>query len=99
MYDEPFVSTARLILIHFLTFHSTYKGSKIEWDSDECAALLERPRQNFEENSLPKKKKEAQLTNRFQLLNMDEEDGSEEDDDLDTSSIAIATSMSAGILA
>ncbi|KAG9235534.1 hypothetical protein BJ875DRAFT_458961 [Amylocarpus encephaloides] len=76
---------------------STYKGSKIKWDDDECAAPLERPQQHFKENLSPKKKKEVSL-NRFQVLNMDE-DGSEEDDDLDISGITIPTGISAGILA
>lgn len=69
--------------------NSTYKGSKIEWDNDECAAPIERPQQYRQDNVAPKKK-DAPLKNRFQLLNMDDD---EEDDDHDTSVLSIPTVM------
>ncbi|KAF4634294.1 hypothetical protein G7Y89_g3824 [Cudoniella acicularis] len=72
---------------------STYKGSKIEWDSDECAAPLERP-QYRRENAQPKKK-DAPVMNRFELLNMDGDEGSVEDDEHDTSGLSFPTIMSA----
>ncbi|ESZ93017.1 hypothetical protein SBOR_6588 [Sclerotinia borealis F-4128] len=56
---------------------STYKGSKIEWGHDECAAPLER-RQSVHSDNPPATKKKTPLVNRFQLLNIDrEEDVSE----------------------
>ncbi|RDL32097.1 Uncharacterized protein BP5553_09499 [Venustampulla echinocandica] len=73
---------------------TTYKGSKIDWDNDECAAALERPQQYRRENNQPKKKKGASLMNRFQLLNMDGDEDSAQDDDLDTSGITFPTPMS-----
>lgn len=59
---------------------AVYKGSKIEWDTDECSAPLERRRQP---NVISKEttKKEAPLMNRFQLLNMDGDEESLEDDE------------------
>ena len=78
-----------------LTGSSTYKGSKVEWDNDECAGPLERPIQPRKEN-LPPKKKQAPLVNRFQLLNMDGSEGSvSEDEDINTSGITLP----AGIVA
>ncbi|TVY32259.1 Negative regulator of differentiation [Lachnellula subtilissima] len=70
---------------------STYKGSKIEWDSDECAAPLERPQQFRQETAAPKKK-DAPVMNRFQLLNMD---GDDEDDEQDTSLLSFPTTITA----
>ncbi|KAL2068390.1 hypothetical protein VTL71DRAFT_16488, partial [Oculimacula yallundae] len=71
---------------------ATYKGSKIEWDNDECAGPLERPLQSRVNLPVNKKKENAPLKNRFELLNMDnenEEDGSTDDDDLDHSGISL----------
>ncbi|KAG4034314.1 hypothetical protein MFRU_003g02840 [Monilinia fructicola] len=60
---------------------STYKGSKIDWDNDECAAPLER-RQSFQSENPAAKKSRTPLVNRFQLLDIDrEDDGSESDTD------------------
>jgi hypothetical protein len=59
---------------------SAYKGYKIEWGNDECAAPLEAPAQP-RKNSATTKKESGPLTNRFQLLNMDAgEDDSDGDD-------------------
>lgn len=79
-----------------LTLCSTYKGSKIEWDNDECAAPIDRPLHPRKE-SIPTKKKDAPLMNRFQLLNMD---GSEDrsDDENDTSGITITTTMTSSTI-
>ncbi len=75
-----------------LTGYSTYKGSKIGWDNDECAAPLERPMPVIKDIKPPKAKKEAPVMNRFQLLNMDDtEDGSVDDDE--TSGIPITTAI------
>ncbi|KAE8451878.1 hypothetical protein EG329_002719 [Mollisiaceae sp. DMI_Dod_QoI] len=75
---------------------SIYKGSKIEWDSDECAAPLERPLQARKENLPPKKKKDAPLMNRFQLLDMeDEENDSLEDDENNTSDATLPSVLKA----
>jgi hypothetical protein len=79
-----------------LTIRSTYKGSKIEWDNDDCAAALEKPIPARKEN-LPTKKKDPPLMNRFQLLNMDGTDGSE-DDEHDPSGITLATAMTSSTI-
>lgn len=54
-----------------------YKGTKIDWDVDECAQpyapLLPKPRR---EVSQPKKVSTA-AANRFQLLNIDDDDDDE----------------------
>ena len=57
----------------------TYKGSKIDWDDDECAAPFEKPQAAHRDN-LQSKKKQAPLMNRFQLLNMDATEDSEDDE-------------------
>jgi hypothetical protein len=95
LYDEPRVSTNQeLSSIVDLTISRTYKGSKIEWDDDECAAPLERPQQSQRENIVPKKKKEAPIMNRFQLLNMDDdEDSVDEEGEHDTHGISIPLTM------
>lgn len=80
-----------------LTLCSTYKGSKIEWDNDECAAPLERPLQTRKENISPKKK-DAPLMNRFQLLNLDGTDDDSESDNHDASGITLPTAMTASTL-
>ncbi|KAI9049276.1 hypothetical protein LZ554_007123 [Drepanopeziza brunnea f. sp. 'monogermtubi'] len=62
-----------------------YKGSKIEWGPDECAAPLERPVQ-FRKQREPSQKKENKPMNRFQLLDLDsdEDASSVQEDKLDT---------------
>lgn len=91
MYDESWVSDVYSNSKHLAHNTSTYKGFKIEWDGDECASTLERPVKTRNENVPPKKKKDAPLMNRFQLLNMDgSEDGTEEDDN-DTSVVTLPT--------
>ena len=66
---------------------SVYKGCKIEWDTDECTAALEKPQQHRREN-IPPKKKNAPVMNRFQLLDLDgTEDGSQNDDQQETNGI------------
>lgn len=59
---------------------STYKGCKIDWDEDECAAPLQRPLQSRTENISPKENN-PHLKNRFQLLNLDTEDDTQDDHD------------------
>jgi len=80
-----------------LTIRSTYKGSKIEWDNDECAAALEKPIPARKEN-LPTKKKDPPLMNRFQLLNMDGTEDGSEDDEHDPSGIMLATAMTSSTI-
>jgi len=80
-----------------LILSRTYKGAKIEWDSDECAAPLERPVLARKEN-LPAKKKDPPLMNRFQLLNMDGNEDDSEDDEHDTSGISLPTVMTSSTL-
>ena len=80
-----------------LTIRSTYKGSKIEWDNDDCAAALEKPIPARKEN-LPTKKKDPPLMNRFQLLNMDGTEDGSEDDEHDPSGITLATAMTSSTI-
>ncbi|KAL8400241.1 hypothetical protein RB594_000575 [Gaeumannomyces avenae] len=55
-----------------------FKGSKIDWDVDECAQPLDRARPPKPRKETPPAKKPASaITNRFHLLNMDDD----EDDD------------------
>ncbi|KAJ2892409.1 RNA recognition motif containing protein [Zalerion maritima] len=69
-----------------------YKGSKIEWDADECAQPLEKVQPLRLRNQAPAPKKTLNpMANRFQLLNLD-------DDDDDTMS-PLATNTSVDILA
>jgi hypothetical protein len=72
-----------------LILDRTYKGSKVEWDSDECATALTKP-QCRKENKAPKKK-DAPIMNRFQALAMDGTDDS--DDDHDTSVISLQSKL------
>ena len=67
----------------------TYKGSKIDWDDDECAAPLEKPQVTRRDNVQPKKK-DAPVMNRFQLLNMD---SAEDSEDEETSALAFQTAL------
>ncbi|KAE9374740.1 hypothetical protein N431DRAFT_543975 [Stipitochalara longipes BDJ] len=76
---------------------ATYKGAKIEWDNDECAAPLEKPTLARKEN-LAAKKKDAPLMNRFQLLNMDGTEDDSDDDEHDTSGISLPTAMTSSTL-
>ncbi|EEH19699.2 hypothetical protein PABG_01958 [Paracoccidioides brasiliensis Pb03] len=60
-----------------------YKGMKIEYYPDECAGPL--PKVQYVPKKVapaPPVRKAAPMTNRFQMLNMDGEDDSEEEDDL-----------------
>lgn len=60
---------------------TTYKGSRIDWDADECAAPLPRSQPVSRQENAPAKKKAAPMVNRFELLGMDgTDDGSIEDD-------------------
>ncbi|TAQ86282.1 hypothetical protein B7494_g5405 [Chlorociboria aeruginascens] len=73
---------------------ATYKGSKVEWYEDECAApleTLERPLRPLKENQSAKKKKNTFLMNRFQLLNMDGSDDGSEQDENNTSGMTFQT--------
>ncbi|KAI0023245.1 hypothetical protein F4780DRAFT_777025 [Xylariomycetidae sp. FL0641] len=75
-----------------------YKGSKIEWDVDECTQPLEvarkrapspqpqpQPHQPQLQRAAPPKKGLG-LQNRFDMLRMDDDDNDESDDKFDTSS-------------
>ncbi|KAH6698972.1 hypothetical protein BKA61DRAFT_621766 [Leptodontidium sp. MPI-SDFR-AT-0119] len=76
---------------------ATYKGAKIEWDSDECAGPLQRPYQSRENLPVKKKKENAAPKNRFELLNLDDDDDeadSAEDDNLDHSGVSLPNEVS-----
>ena len=61
-----------------LTRDSKYKGTKIEWDVDECAQpFVVPPPKARREAPQPKK---APIANRFQLLNLDDEDEDEDEE-------------------
>lgn len=73
-----------------------YKGSKIEWDNDECAQTLERPLRTRQENIQPKKNA-APSMNRFQLLNMEDDENESQDDadENDSSGITLPSVLKA----
>ncbi|KAH0542860.1 hypothetical protein FGG08_002815 [Glutinoglossum americanum] len=69
-----------------------YKGIKIEWYADECAAPW--PKKEFtqrKENVPPPTKKTPTMTNRFDLLNMD---GTEDGEDDDTTDLTVTSDFS-----
>ncbi|OJD17034.1 hypothetical protein AJ78_02829 [Emergomyces pasteurianus Ep9510] len=71
-----------------------YKGMKIEYYPDECAGPL--PKVQYAPKKVapsPPAKKAAPMANRFQMLNMDGADDSEEEDEL-TSSASLTGNMS-----
>ncbi|ETS76025.1 hypothetical protein PFICI_12969 [Pestalotiopsis fici W106-1] len=66
----------------------TYKGSKIEWDVDECAQPLEvsrKPSVPKPLQSLATKPPGVKIRNRFATLRLDDDDNGDSDDRLDTS--------------
>lgn len=76
MHDEPSVSELTLHDWHLLIpTHSKYKGSKIDWDVDECCQALEQPSQ-ITPRRVPvstKKSTGNSMANRFHLLNVDDD--------------------------
>ncbi|CAJ2506055.1 Uu.00g001850.m01.CDS01 [Anthostomella pinea] len=68
---------------------ATYKGSKIEWDVDECEQPIEviqkMPPQPVPQRAPPNKAAPG-FRNRFDMLRLDDEDNDETDDKFDTSS-------------
>ncbi|KAI1355794.1 hypothetical protein F5Y01DRAFT_153161 [Xylaria sp. FL0043] len=64
-----------------------YKGSKIEWDIDECDQPLETTqRTSTKPHPAPAKTPTASTRNRFDMLRLDDDDNNESDDKFDTSS-------------
>jgi hypothetical protein len=62
----------------FLRSRAVYKGSKIDWDIDECSDSLPKPKKIRKE--LTTSKKPSPIVNRFELLDMEGSgDGSLED--------------------
>ena len=60
---------------------ATYKGMKIEWCSDECARPLPQRRISNPKQGVPlSKAKATPVMNRFQMLNMDDDDKDDADD-------------------
>lgn len=57
-----------------------YKGSKIEWDVDECAQPYPAPRQPRKESNPAVKKVDKKFTNMYDLL-ADPLGGDQDDDD------------------
>lgn len=82
--------------------NSKYKGSKIEWDADECAQPIEKPfaapRQQpprgaslqLSRPSAPQQRRSAAaaaaVVNRFQLLNLDPDGDEDKNEDSSSSS-------------
>ena len=63
-----------------LTRDSKYKGTKIDWDVDECAQpYVLAPLKATKQTPQPKK---ATVANRFQLLNIDDNDDDDDDDEM-----------------
>lgn len=76
MHDESSVSKPKahdgnLLII----MRSKYKGSKIDWDTDECCQSLERPPnvKSRKDHISTKKSNSNPMANRFHLLNLDDE--------------------------
>ncbi|KAI1116124.1 hypothetical protein F5Y14DRAFT_408147 [Nemania sp. NC0429] len=69
---------------------ATYKGSKIEWDGDECDQPIEvAPKtsaKSLPQRGAPAKPAVAETRNRFDMLRLDDDDNNESDDKFDTSS-------------
>ncbi|ROT42776.1 hypothetical protein SODALDRAFT_319380 [Sodiomyces alkalinus F11] len=57
-----------------------YKGSKIEWDSDECAQPIPAARPKPRTQPAPAKQGLNPLANRFQLLGLDDDSDDEDED-------------------
>ncbi|GKT43733.1 negative regulator of differentiation 1 [Colletotrichum spaethianum] len=56
-----------------------YKGSKIEWDADECAQPLETPQAHrVQPHVLPSKRLVNPMANRFEILKLDGDSDNEE---------------------
>ncbi|KAL8871072.1 MAG: hypothetical protein Q9174_003024 [Haloplaca sp. 1 TL-2023] len=63
---------------------ATYKGMKIEWYPDECARPLPQRKISNPKQGVPlPKAKAGPMMNRFQMLNMDDEDASDAGSSLD----------------
>lgn len=80
-----------------LTIFRAYKGSKIDWDSDECAAPLEQPQNASRKDEPLPIAKSTTMMNRFQLLNMDVSDDNSLDDEHDKDIIAFKTGISSTV--
>ncbi|KAI0976002.1 hypothetical protein F4678DRAFT_415517 [Xylaria arbuscula] len=65
---------------------ATYKGSKIEWDIDECDQPFEVVQKAWIKPHIPAKTAVAKTSNRFDMLRLDDDDNKESDDKFDTSS-------------
>ncbi|TGJ82928.1 hypothetical protein E0Z10_g5860 [Xylaria hypoxylon] len=63
-----------------------YKGSKIEWDADECDQPFEVVQKTSLKPHPPAKTPVAGTRNRFDMLRLDDDDNNESDDKFDTSS-------------
>ncbi|PQE22308.1 hypothetical protein CJF32_00004706 [Rutstroemia sp. NJR-2017a WRK4] len=86
--EDVFISTNSVHNAMFartcMMSRSTYKGSKIEWDMDECARPLEQRPEPRPEMPVTRKKKDSPVVNRFQVLNMD---GAEDDSDAESAEV------------
>ncbi|RWA13876.1 hypothetical protein EKO27_g1257 [Xylaria grammica] len=68
-----------------------YKGSKIEWDVDECDQPFEVVQKTSLRPQPPAKTPVAGTRNRFDMLRLDDDDNNESDDKFDTSSEMLST--------
>jgi hypothetical protein len=79
-----------------LNFHrsrTTYKGSRIDWDADECAAPIPRSQPASRPEIAPAKKKAPPMVNRFELLGMDGTDEGSVDDDNEAGGVSYQTAF------
>ncbi|KAI0417624.1 hypothetical protein F5X98DRAFT_339901 [Xylaria grammica] len=68
-----------------------YKGSKIEWDVDECDQPFEVVQKTSLRPQPPAKTPVAGTRNRFDMLRLDDDDNNESDDKFDASSEMLST--------
>ncbi|KAM3081054.1 hypothetical protein ACMFMG_005010 [Clarireedia jacksonii] len=101
--DDAFISTNSVHNALFartcMMSRSTYKGAKIDWDRDECAAPLEKRQEARSEFPITKKKKDLPVVNRFQLLNMDGEENDSDTENAEVDGLIVPAMVSrAGVL-
>ncbi|KAI0389864.1 hypothetical protein F5Y17DRAFT_447144 [Xylariaceae sp. FL0594] len=63
-----------------------YKGSRIDWDIDECDQPFDVIQKKAPQLAPPKPSPARETRNRFDTLRLDDDDNNESDDDFDTSS-------------
>lgn len=72
LHDESHVRIFLCFCLNSSDFFSCYRGYRIDWAPDECAAPFKKHRPT-PKNQAPKKPKPTPPTNRFELLDMADE--------------------------